>query len=190
MEKVKLFSLLMFLTPIIFSQESKFSIEANIPVAIEDNFLANYYNGVVDVGAKFRVLQLKNIDFGASLNSGLFSTDIWRRNGHISNIIDAYSIQSIFFTELKFKTIPKLKPILGIGYTSFIFRQIQNQYNLGYINNSGGLNLNFGFSYYLTDKLFLQSQYDFIKIAPLTNTPEKKYNTHLSMLKFGIGFRC
>jgi hypothetical protein len=101
MEKVKLFSLLMFLTPIIFSQESKFSIEANIPVAIGDNFLANYYNGVVDVGAKFRVLQLKNIDFGASLNSGLFSTDIWRRNGHISNIIDAYSIQSIFFYRAK-----------------------------------------------------------------------------------------
>ncbi|MES2852363.1 MAG: outer membrane beta-barrel protein, partial [Bacteroidota bacterium] len=56
-------------------------------------------------------------------------------------------------------------------------------------DNENGFNYNIGLSYDLTNKLFLQAQYDFIKIGVEDGIPDKSYNTNINILKFGIGYR-
>ena len=52
-----------------------------------------------------------------------------------------------------------------------------------------GINLNLGVVYDITDRLFAQVQYDFVKIGVDNEVPDIKYNTNISILKIGLGYR-
>ena len=194
--KIKLLTIILFAISIkSYSQNSKFSFEANFPIAIGDNFLGQNYNGLVDLGARYRFSENEIVDIGASINFGFFqntksdATDL-------NQLFDVkiFPIQPRIFAEFNIPNLEKLHPQIGLGYSIVIYnadwsenRDADLPANID--DNESGFNLNIGLSYDLTNKLFIQAQYDFIKIGVENGFPDTSYNTNINILKFGIGYR-
>lgn len=183
--------LLMFFTIKSFSQDSKFSIDANYPIAIGNNFLGQNYNGLVDLGAKYKFSDNKIVDIGASINFGFFQNT---KSGAtaLNQLFDVkvFPIQARIFAEFNIQNLKKLHPQIGLGYSIIIYDAVwRENTNADIDDNENGFNYNIGLSYDLTNKLFLQAQYDFIKIGVEDGIPDKSYNTNINILKFGIGYR-
>ncbi len=169
-----------------FSQNSRISLEANFPIPIGDNNLGHSYGGIVDIGVKYIFSELEKIKIGASINGSLLRNYKDDYNLWDSNI---YAIQPKIFTEFNIKNIEKLHPHISLGYSFLVYKTFENGVNTDFLRQNidgtdKGINLNLGVSYNITDRLFLQSQYDFIYITASNYTKE-----NFSILKFGIGIR-
>ena len=178
-----------------FSQDSKFKLELSYPIAIGDNFLGQNYNGLIDLGAKYKFSDNKIIDIGASLNFGFFQNT---KSGatDLNQLFDVkiFPLQPRIFAEFNIPNLEKIHPQIGIGYSILIYNADWNENRNADLpadidDNKNGFNFNIGLSYNLTDKLFLQAQYDFIKIGVEDGIPDTGYNTNINILKFGIGLR-
>jgi outer membrane protein W len=177
------------------SQNSKFSIEANYPIAVGDNFLGDNYNGLIDLGAKYLFSENRIIDVGASLSFGFFQNT---KSGatDLNQLFDVkiIPIQPRLFAEFNIPNLEKFHPQIGIGYSILI-------YNADWADNrdaelpadiddsESGFNFNLGIAYDLSEKFFLQAQYDFMKIGVENGVPDISYNTNINILKFGIGYK-
>ena len=189
------FILLIFFMIKSFSQDSKFSVDANYPIAIGDNFLGQNYNGLIDFGAKYKFSENKILDIGASINFGFFQNT---KSGAtaLNQLFDVkiFPIQPRIFTEFNIPNLEKFHPQIGVGYSIIIYDAVWRENTNADLpadidDNENGFNFNIGLSYDLTNKLFLQAQYDFIKIGVEDGIPDKSYNTNINILKFGIGYR-
>jgi len=187
--------LLLFFTIKSFSQDSKFSVDANYPIAIGDNFLGQNYNGLIDLEAKYKFSDNKIVDIGASINFGFFQNT---KSGAtvLNQLFDVkiFPIQPRIFTEFNIPNLEKFHPQIAVGYSIVIYNadwaENRNADLPADINdNESGFNLNIGLSYDLTNRLFIQAQYDFIKIGVEDGIPDTSYNTNIKILKFGIGYR-
>ncbi|WP_299365904.1 outer membrane beta-barrel protein [Winogradskyella sp.] len=178
-----------------FSQNSKFSVEANYPIAIGDNFLGQNYNGLIDLGAKYLFSENEIINIGVSLNVGFFQNT---KSGatDLNQLFDVkiLPIQPRIFAEFNIPNLEKLHPQIGIGYSILIYnaewadnREAELPADID--DNENGFNFNVGLSYDITNTLFVLAQYDFIKIGVEGGVPDSSYNTNLNILKFGIGLR-
>lgn len=72
MKKILLITLLNF-NLVLFSQESKLSIELNYPIPVDNNFIGKNYTGIVDIGGKYKIINKEVINFGIALNAGLLT---------------------------------------------------------------------------------------------------------------------
>ena len=187
--------LIIFISVKSLSQNSKFSIEANYPIAVGDNFLGDNYNGLIDLGAKYLFSENEIIDVGASLNFGFFQNT---KSGatDLNQLYDVkiIPIQPRVFAEFNIPNLEKLHPQIGIGYSILI-------YNAEWADNrdaelpadiddsESGFNFNLGIAYDISEKFFLQAQYDFVKIGVENGVPDISYNTNINIMKFGIGYR-
>ena len=170
-----------------FSQDSKYSLELNFPIPIDDNFIGNNYSGIIDVGAKVRFTNLKTINIGVSLNGGVLTN-----NSNQSVRVTSYIIQPRVFGELAIKSISKLHPSIGLGYAILSFNALgsNNGSDLLKVNDAqSGVNFNLGLSYDITERLFAQGQFDFIKLVDNNNVPDLKFNRNVNILKIGLGYR-
>ncbi len=195
MKQKLLLVFLLFVTIKTFSQDSKFSLEVNFPIPIGDNFLGENYNGIVDIGAKYRFVKKDLLNLGASVNFGYVQNT---KSGatNLNQLFDVkiFPIQPRIFAEFNIPNLESLHPQIGLGYSILINNakaDIINTLNLpADINdNESGFNFNLGLSYDLSDKFFLQAQYDFIKIGVKNGVPDISYNTNINIIKLGIGFR-
>jgi hypothetical protein len=191
MKQSLLFTLLLIFTINTFSQNSKFSIEANYPITIDNNFLGEDSYGIVDLGLKYRFAEFNPVQIGVSLNGGLLIDNSNQNNLPQDFLVTTYIIQPKIFAELNIESIKKLHPFLGLGYT-FINLQLSGSNNgmdvSGESDNLSGFGLNLGASYDITNKFFIQVQYDFTKLS-VDDVPNIKYNTNVNLLKLGIGLK-
>ncbi|MBC5862937.1 outer membrane beta-barrel protein [Flavobacterium turcicum] len=195
MKQKLLLTLLLIFTIKSFSQDSKLSIEANFPIAIGDNFLEQNYNGLVDLGGKYKFSDSKTVDVGVSINFGFFQNT--KSNATSLNQlfeVKIFPIQPRIYTEFNIPNLEKFHPHIGLGYSIVIYNAdwVENRnadFPIDINDNEGGFNLNIGLSYDLNSRLFIQAQYDFIKIRVEDGIPDTSYNTNVNILKFGIGYR-
>lgn len=182
-----------------YSQDYKFDIELSYINPFDHNFIANNYDGTIDLATKYRFVNSKKIDLGISLNLGLLKSNykLDRYYGDLN--IKSYLVQPRIFAEFNLK---KFHPKIGIGYTSMIFNSSVSDFkiailrgNNGYrngfsVNNTqSGINLNTGLSYDISPRFLIQIQYDYIILSTDEPIINSKYNTNVNILKFGIGFR-
>jgi len=174
-----------------FSQTSKYSIEANYPIPIGNNFLGEDAYGIIDVGLKYRFVALNPVKIGISINGGVLVDNSNQNKSPQDYLITTYIIQPKMFAELDIASIEKLHSFLGIGYT-FVNVQLSGSNNgmdvSGESDSLNGFSLNFGIIYDLTYKVFIQAQYDFTKLN-IDDVPDIEFNTNVNLLKVGIGFR-
>jgi opacity protein-like surface antigen len=187
--------LLIFFTIKTFSQDSKFSIEANFPIPIGDNFLGQNYNGIIDIGAKYRFLENDVLNLGASLNFG-FVQNTKSGATDLNQLFDVkiFPIQPRIFAEFNIPNLESLHPQIGLGYSILVYNAKADGINTSTLpadidNNESGFNFNIGLSYDLSNKFFLQAQYDFIKIGVESAVPDTSYNTNINIMKCGVGYR-
>ncbi|EPR72911.1 hypothetical protein ADIWIN_1999 [Winogradskyella psychrotolerans RS-3] len=175
-----------------YSQESKFNIELSYPLTIDNNFVGKNYNGVIDIGLRFRFLELNTIYIGGSLHTGYLNNSKSERFQPID--VNLFTIQPRIFAELNLPNLPKLHPSLGVGYSMFVFKPVNNQPSLSpnttYKSESeSGVNINIGVAYDISNKILIQLQYDFVKIGVADDVPNITYNSNINILKIGLGYR-
>ena len=191
MTKKILLGLLIILTFKSFSQNSKFSVELNLPINMGENMFGKDFKGIVDIGAKYRISNLDLINVSASINAGL-SNGTPVEDSRIKNQESKYYlIQPRINGELKIKSLKNVYPMFGIGYTFMIFESSATIDNITTENNinRSGINANFGVSYDLTKKLFAIVQYDFVKLKAGNNISNTNFTTNMNIIKIGIGLK-
>ncbi|WP_375587450.1 outer membrane protein [Flagellimonas aurea] len=174
-----------------FSQDSKFSLELNYPIPI-DNFVGENYNGIIDIGADYRIINLNPVNIGISLNSGVFTNNSNQNNGVQDFKVTSYVIQPKIFGELDLESINKFHPTVGLGYTIMVFDASGSNNGLDVSSSSetqSGFNFNLGLAYDVSKKLFVQAHYDFVKLGVDNDVPDIKFNTNVNILKIGLGYR-
>lgn len=199
MTKKLLLALLLFTSIYTFAQQDKkWSVEANYPISIGED-LGNDAAGILDLGIKYRFLDLEVMQLGFGLNAGVFSENIRSNDGFggAPDLLDIdesnWLVQPKVFAEFQIPGLQKLRPSIGLGY-AFITSNFDGFVQGAMVSETeseGGLNLNLGLSYDLTKRIFIQAQYDYIRntfeVPAFPGTTEIKQN--LGFLKLGIGFR-
>jgi len=184
--------LLLFSALQTFSQE-KASIELNFPIPTGDNFMSDY-EGVLDIGFKYRFADKQDFAFGVSLNANYltYTMDYPDIRFKTKN----YNFQPRVFAELKLKGAPRFHPALGLGYTFMQFSSKgsamtpEDPVSIDQSESLSGLNYNISFSFDFTKKFYGQAQYDGIKIGSTPEgVPDTKYNTTAAFIKLGVGYR-
>jgi hypothetical protein len=191
MKKAFLF-LLLNLSLSLFSQESKFSLELNYPLTFDNNFIGKNYTGIIDLGGKYRILSKDILNFGISFNTGLLKFNNTGINSSQNYTIYAYPIQPNFFCEFNIKPIEKLHPYTSVGYSFIVFKATgtNNGFDISGLNETqSGINLNLGLAFDITNKFFVNGQYDFIKLNNKDSIPNSTYNKNINIIKFGVGLR-
>ena len=184
--RVKLFYLLFTITCFANAQDYKWSVEANYPISTGTE-IANDIPGIIDLGIKYRFLDVGFSRVGVGINAGVFHDNI--RSFDIPESFNYNETNWIFqpkvFMEFKIPSMEKLKPSVGLGYAI-----IRSKFEGDFFGNelpsstNGGFNVNFGLSYDVTQRIFVQAQYDYIRY-----NPESRGNFNIGYLKFGGGFR-
>ena len=204
MNKVILASFLVFASFIVRAQDQKWSIEANYPLVANSN-LQNDFNGVLDLGIKYRFANLGPVILGAGFNAAYlknFDSFTYGGPGFQDQEFDYKAKQFLFqtkiFAEVAIPGLAKLKPQIGVGYAKVIddvYLKDGVDVQTDDSNTDGGLNLNFGISYDLSDKFFIQVQYDFLNVHRKgENTRDNQtftydFNEKIGLIKAGVGFR-
>jgi opacity protein-like surface antigen len=187
--------LLLFFSIQSFSQDSKFSIDLNYPIAIGDNFLGQNYNGLFDVGANYKFSTNKIVDIGGSIHFGYFQNTKSNTTA-INQLFEVkiFPIQPRIFAKFNIQNFKKLHPQIGLGYSILIYDAKANGIETSILpadinDNKSGFNFNAKLAYDLTNKFFIQVQYDFIKIGVENGITNNSYNTNINIIKFGFGYR-
>lgn len=192
MKQKLLLTLLLIFTIKSHSQESKFSLELNYPIPIDNNFIGENYNGIIDIGVDYRIVNLNPVNLGVSLNAGVLTNNVNENNGLQNIKITSYVIQPRIFAELDLESIDKFHPSVGLGYTIMDFNAsgTNNGFDVSDASDTqSGLNFNFGLAYDMTNKIFVQIQYDFMKLGVDNDIQDTKFNTNVNILKIGLGYR-
>ncbi len=161
-----------------FAQDSKLSVELNYPIPIGDNFIKTNYDGIIDVGINYRFIKANLMHIGASINGGIMTSNFGTT---------LYNLQPRVFSELNLKSLPKIHPSIGIGYTFMFFNNSDSDFSL--TDNQHGINLNLGFAYNIAKKFFAKIQYDFVKLNAEDRFLDSTFNTTINILKIGVGYR-
>mgnify|MGYP003652207391 FL=1 len=185
----KIISLLVLLFSIgSFAQDKNVSATIAFPMTVGDY---EDFNGIVDFGLQVRFTKLGVLNLGGSMDVNYLQNNY--NLGTFSIKESALILQPRVFGELSIPSIQKFRPYFGVGYTlvNFTFKSDA----LKEKDNKGGLNLNLGAAFDLTDNFFVHIQYDTTKI-PYKQTIENSendlvvsYDRSLNLLKIGVGIR-
>lgn len=204
MKKIVLASFLVFASLIMHAQDQKWSIEANYPLVANSN-LQNDFNGVLDLGIKYRFANLGPVILGAGFNAAYLKNFDNFTYGSVSgqDLVSDYKakqflLQPKLFAELSIPGLSALRPQIGIGYTFStvdIYYDDGDQFIADNTNTEGGLNLNVGLSYDISKRFFVQAQYDYLTIkyngeSEINGqTSNFDFKEKTGFIKAGVGFR-
>jgi len=182
MKKKQILAILLILSIKVFSQNSKLSIETSYPILISEkgnDYDFNNYNGVIDFGIKYDLIEKEKIDFGIGFNTSFLQFKV--DDGLIKFTRKHYILQPKIYG--KMNLIKKLNTdlIIGIGY-SIDLNSVENEKGKTY----SGLNFNTGINYNITNEWFLHLQYDLIMYD---KEELVYYNKNLNLIKIGVGLR-
>ncbi|MCM4169209.1 hypothetical protein KCTC52924_00729 [Arenibacter antarcticus] len=176
----------------------KWSVEANYPISVGDE-LGNDNPGIIDLGLKYRFVDLDIVTFGAGISAGIFHDNI---NSATENGIDFDEtnlfIQPRVFAEFKLPTMKRLHPSVGLGYTVVRskfdgtignFAETPDEAIVSGTESDGGVNINLGLSYDVNNRFYIQAQYDYIRLNVRPDNSQLNKNQNLGLLKLGFGFR-
>ena len=169
-----------------YGQEHKWSVEANYPISVGQDFGASN-RGVIGAGLSFRFADLVKVKLGASLDATWFATTLINDSDPIQELkYRDFLLQPRIFGELPLTANKKLKLRTGIGWT--IHRSLGPSFfdSDGQIQGeewNSGPNLNAGFVYDLSGRWYIQAQYD------LVFTSGESVSRTIGLLKIGAGFR-
>jgi len=147
--------------------------------------------GIIDLGLKYRFTELNPIKIGVSLNGGVLIDNSNQNNSPQDFLVTTFIIQPKVFAEINVESVEKLHSFLGLGYTfmNFQLSGSNNGMNVsGESDNLSGFGFNFGVAYDISNKIFVQVQYDFTKLNA-DDVPDIKFNTNVNLLKIGIGLK-
>jgi hypothetical protein len=192
----KIIFIIIFLIFVQFShaQLNRFSLDFSYPYSLDSNFLKENYEGLVDIGLKYRIIKAPVINIGIAFNGSLFKANEISTFNQENLNLNAYFVQPKIFFEFNLKQVTRLRPYFAVGYSHNIKEEIYLQptlsageTNVVFTIKEEGIVLNTGISFDLTSWLYLHAQYDFLRLKNINNPELETQNTNI--IKAGIGFR-
>ena len=171
----------------------KWNVEANYSIIPEEGFGGDY--NIIEFGIKYRFMDLEFLQLGFGINSG-YSQKVFNEL-NIDGKVKRYYFQPRCFSEFKIPGLDRLRPTIGLGYS--IMNEDSSVISIGEDvsgnTTNGGFNFNLGLTYDISDRFFIQAQYDFINLNVRDEFTfqgeviKPNYNEKLNNLKVGVGFR-
>lgn len=171
----------------------KWSVEVNYAVVPEDGFGGD--DNIIEIGMKYRFTDLSFLQLGFGVNGGFSNKN--HEGASIDGRTNRYYIQPRLFSEFKIPGIERLRPTIGLGYS--ILNEdtsvISNGEDVSGNTTNGGFNFNLGVAYDITNRFFVQAQYDFINLNVRDEfifqgeVIKPDYQEKLNNIKIGVGFR-
>lgn len=189
--KNKILVLFTFFLVVQFSnaQLKRFSLDFSYPYALDKDILKENYDGLVDVGLKYRIIKTPVINLGVAFNGSLFKANEYYKLDPENIDASSYFVQPKAFAEINIKSLSNLRPYVSVGYAYNIFQNsvVENGNNISIVLNKQGIILNTGISYDFSEWFYIHAQYDFLQLKNIT---EPELETKISnIVKAGIGFR-
>jgi Opacity family porin protein len=176
------------------AQLKRFSLDFSYPYSLDSNLLKENYNGLVDVGLKYRIVKAPIINLGIAFNGSLFKANEIKTFNQENVNLNAYFVQPKLFFEFNLKQVTRLRPYFAVGYSYNIKEDIYLQptlstgeTNVVFTIKEEGIVLNTGVSLDITSWLYIHAQYDFLRLKNINNPELETQNTNI--VKAGIGFR-
>lgn len=173
------------------AQEERFSIEIGYPITVDNNFIGTNFNGIVDVGGKYRFVQAGILNIAGGLNISLLTNPANNDFG-IDFTVNAFVFQPKGIVELKIPTLSGFRPFVGLGLSVFTFtsQQSLSDFEIAGISETQiGFTISPGISYDIFNQFFLQLQYEYTSVSPDDDVPDIPFNRNVSLLKVGAGYR-
>lgn len=192
--KAKILIISLIFVQISHAQLKRFSLDFSYPYSLDKNILKEDYQGLVDVGLKYRIVKAPVINVGIAFNGSLFKANEIKTFNQENINLNAYFVQPKLFFEFNLKQATRLRPYFAVGYSYNITENVALQptlstgeTNLIFTIKEQGIVLNTGLSFDLTSWLYLHAQYDFLRLKNI-NHPELE-TQYSNIVKAGIGFR-
>ncbi len=187
---MKKFLFLLVCSPLLFAQQNLWSLEANYPILIDQNFVGRNFNGIVDIGLKYTLHEDLNYRFGVSLHNSLFKdkTDIQDVITDFNVLL--WMVQPRVTLDLVFDSLPNIHPFFGMGYsflTSFTNGNVATFFPEGGDTRSG-YNANLGVSLDVSDQWYVSGSYDFFRLNK-SGEVSNLFLQNINMIKLGVGYR-
>jgi opacity protein-like surface antigen len=171
------------------AQLKRFSIDFSYPYALDKNFFEENYQGLVDVGLKYRFIKSPVVNFGVAFNGSLFKANEYYKLNPRNIDAASYFVQPKAFVEFNIKQISNLRPYVSVGYAYNLLQNdvINNGQDVTITIKNQGIIFNTGLSYDFSNWFYIHIQYDFIKLKRIDNPEIETYNSNI--VKAGLGFR-
>lgn len=175
----------------VFSQDKKFSIEINYPLAIS-NGIENF-TGIADASIKYRFAEGELFKYGASLTFDYLKAKLPFNNQDLGRNYFFYHANG--FAEMTIPSAEKIHPFVGAGFTYVsyeyeFFRAVDGFTTVETIKeNDPGFNLKLGIQYDFTSSFFMQSYFHYIRTFNKSDFNDETIGVNYNQVKFGVGLR-
>ncbi|TYP73552.1 outer membrane beta-barrel protein [Aquimarina intermedia] len=191
MRKIYVLLTLCLLSISSFSQDKKFSIEANYPLAISNGY--EKFTGIVNGSFKYRFAKSKLFQYGASLTFDYLKSTVPFSYEDLKTDYFFYHING--FAEMNIASAKNFHPFIGIGFTylSYEYEFYYTYYEFDNIEtrraNDLGMNFKLGAQYDFTSVFFIQTYFHYIRTFNDNNFNNETMGVNNNQLKLGLGFR-
>ncbi|WP_036381773.1 outer membrane beta-barrel protein [Muricauda sp. MAR_2010_75] len=180
------------------SAQKKFSLDINYPLELSDGNSA--LDGIANARLKYRFLNNESVSLGGSYSMDLMQGSLYTYYSPDSEKRTYYTHHLNVFIEHTLSAANKFRLALGLGYTTqtFYVTTGRDEFTPNVEFPSGvsttrdsvnGFNINFGASYDLTNSLFIQTYFQYIRLFVENTLFEETIGFNVNRLKFGIGYK-
>jgi len=166
---ITFFTLFSILT---FAQDKKWSVETNYSIVPADGLGGG--DNVINLGLKYRFLETKVFNLGLGIDGGYFTGDTFFAQSNPKG--NLFLFQPKLISEFSLPFLKRLKPTMGLGYSFFTGSTLAS-------GSFGGFNLNLGLIYDISDKWYVQFQYDYVSLKEISS------GEGFNNFRLGVGFR-
>lgn len=182
--------LTIWLTAFSRSQIHDWSVEVNYPLVIDNNFVGQNFNGVLELGVNYNLHEDLNYRLSASLHNSLFKdrSEIVDLNTDFNMLL--WFFQPRFRIDFIFDNMPNIHPYVGVGYsflTSFTNGNTSTFFPEG-SNTRSGLNAIVGLTFDISEFWYANCGYDFVRLSQLGSI-SNPYLQNVNVFKVGVGYR-
>jgi hypothetical protein len=156
-------------------QDKKWSVEANYSIVPSNGFGGD--DNLINIGLKYRFIETNFIRLGLGLDGGYFIENTTFEESRLDG--NLFLIQPKLISEIKLPFSKRLRLTGGIGYSIFTGSSLD-------AGSFGGFNFNIGLIYDISDKWFVQFQYDFVSLREINAMPGLEGHNNF---RLGVGFR-
>lgn len=182
---------LLLLVGMSVSAQKKWSVELNYHMPVGDNVYGDNFTGLLDAGFKWGFVSLPLVRVGASVNVATMYDKTLEPLAGADYLNYAIPIQPRLFAEFSFEPVTKLHPMIALGYTAVVYNTSGTISGADAVSpdTQFGPNANIGLAYDIIGGLFIQVQYDLVKLNSSDEIGSAKYNRTISTVKTGLGLR-
>lgn len=180
------------------SAQKKFSLDINYPLELSDGNSA--LDGIVNARLKYRFVNNESFSFGGAYSMDLMQGALYTYYSPDPEKRTYYTHHLNIFIERALSAANKLRLALGTGYSvqTFYVTTGRDEFTPNVEFPSGisttkdsvnGFNITFGASYDLTNSLFIQTYFQYIRLFVEDTLFGDTIGFNVNRFKFGVGYR-